>query len=735
MASDMICLHHGMHHMPWCMYIISLASRGSLAACPPCCTQHLRLVRHFCMAWRLALVARPAVAPDAAVPDPEDPRVQRAAHARQARGAQIVARAQQAVSVDPLALQKCVLLIPGAAEVLGVKRPKRGQAPMEAVVQLAMSPRIRGSGPAVECTRSLQNLAVALVGHTALKRQRHGLEQWLSRQAQNPAVDGNVDDVMRGFTCMWDEASQQAKALRADTFSNAPRHVQVMMTLAALYQVNTTASGCDEHWQWQPWMCPPMWLAETKHQFLLLGLLQVLPYKWSDFASMAELCSGSLITIICMCFDFASSNVTGFGRILGSLEAAPASCASMLLHGERCLVHQLHIVKSSCLSLSKGASMLYSVSRILTSNHSASGLADAIKQQVRSRFAVRHSAPPSNDALLEVFRHTCCLDGDDSEGFGSASSRSGMRSDILRMVEKCHFDRETGQWVYYAPPDGNGRLPQVQLEDAINSVVDPLLRVLVKRRWPKAALSRWTGVLSCMKRMLIGIVMGNVLPRSLSGLSADMNLTEKKVQKLLEELADRIRRGEEVNASDQRATSSARVLKVSAYFQNPSISWQLGVIFIVASLIEQLHWKVIGTPAKGLKKLKLSELVDPVSSEIAAVGQKMFHLLSLWTLERGDWALLSWLGARVAPVKKVMVFARSTLVALAAAYFVRTEMRFSTWPYRLQHLLSPNLSVAQKGITIQAFLQADGCCIGPFGRRYRLEFQGIHNNPCPTCVY
>ena len=69
------------------------------------------------------------------------------------------------------------------------------------------------------------------------------------------------------------------------------------------------------------------------------------------------------------------------------------------------------------------------------------------------------------------------------------------------------------------------------------------------------------------------------------------------------------------------------------------------------------------------------------------------------------------------------------------AYFVRTEMRFSTWPYRLQHLLSPNLSVAKKRITIQAFLQADGCCLGPFGRRYRLEFQGIHNNPCPTCVY
>jgi hypothetical protein len=237
-----------------------------------------------------------------------------------------------------------------------------------------------------------------------------------------------------------------------------------------------------------------------------------------------------------------------------------------------------------------------------------------------------------------------------------------------------------------------------------------------------------------MKRMLIGIVMGNVLPRSLSGLSSDMNLTEKHVQKLLEELADRIRRGEEVNASDQRATSSARVLKVSAYFQNPSISWQLGVIFIVASLIEQLHWKVIGTPAKGLKKLKLSGLVDPVSSEIASLGQKMLQLLSLWTLERGDWALLSWLGAREAPAKKVMVFARSTLVALAAAYFVRTEQRFSSWPYQLQHI-SPNLSVAQKEITLQAFLRADGCCLGPFGRRCRLKFQGVHSKPCPTYVY
>ena len=686
-------------------------------------------------AWRLALVdvQPPAADADAAgaAAAPLAVRADQAAHARAARAAQAAERKKRKAPAPTEAqLQVCVALLPGAAQLLGVKLD-RAAVPHEAIVQLAMAARLKGSGPAVEQSRSLQNQAVALVGHTALKKQTKGLQEWLSRMA---ALEP-PGDIMRGFTMMWDEAAQKTRSIRPLTFSNSVRVVQVQVCLAAIYQVE--ASAAVEKWQWQPWLCPPLFLADTRHASLLASFEKVLPFQWWDPASMAAFGEGASCTIFCLAFDMASSNVAAFARVVRSLEVAGPSCTRWLVHGERCLVHQLHIIKSACLSMSQAASMLYSISRILPNDTASTALADAIYCHVRLRLVIKYqAAPPKHqDELLRIMRHILNCDGSesmDNHGEPHRHRCSSWLGDVERMCQKCHWDGATSRWVYFAPPDDSGRFPEVNVEEAVKSVADPLVAALIGRRWPKAALSRWSGVLSCLKRMLAGIVMGNILPDSLASLSSSMKITEAKVKKMLDDIAERIRRGED--ADNHRAQACARVLKVATYFQGSERSWQLGIIFVGATIMEQLHWKIIGTPSKGHQKLCLSNLVDPGSSEVATVAQKLLGLLQRWSLDQGEWHLLHWLGARKAPQGRLMTVARGAVLQLAASYFIRLEMRFSSWPYRLQHLLSPRTAASQKQETIDRFLAASRCCLGPFGRGFRDQFPTSESLRSETCV-
>ena len=163
----------------------------------------------------------------------------------------------------------------------------------------------------------------------------------------------------------------------------------------ALWGVRSDATK-EEKWTWQPWLCAPLFMASTNHTHLLVGLAKVMPWIWHDGSSIRKFCNGSSMTMASLCFDFASSNVRSFAQMLGLLKSI--GCNHFLLHGERCLVHQLHIVKSACLSASKAASMLYSLSQILPKNHSASGLSDCMKDIVKKKLVVRFRHPPPGHA-------------------------------------------------------------------------------------------------------------------------------------------------------------------------------------------------------------------------------------------------------------------------------------------------------------------------------------------------
>ncbi len=256
-------------------------------------------------AWRLALrrddLNRDAA--DAAIVARRD----RAVHAREIKQKNLIKRREEdriARLPSQSSLQSVAISCPAAAPMLGVRvasSRKLFQADLANVVRLAVSPRFRGSGPAVEKGRALQSAAVALVARAALSRQRMGLSRWLDNGGHSapPGVDWDQESC-RGFTVMWDEASQKSRSLKAKA-TNAPRDVQVFVALAAIFSMRSAAGVCDDV-QWQPWLCPAMFLASTKHEYLLESLRKVLPFDYTDRSSLRRFCTGSVFTIVVLGF-------------------------------------------------------------------------------------------------------------------------------------------------------------------------------------------------------------------------------------------------------------------------------------------------------------------------------------------------------------------------------------------------------------------------------------------------
>jgi len=322
--------------------------------------------------------------------------------------------------------------------------------------------------------------------------------------------------------------------MNAKKFSTSQRIVQVMVVLSVLFELRALPAG--DSLQWQPWVCPPLFVEDTKHETLLSGLHRVLPFSFLDPDSVAKMSDGVFLFMFCCCFDFASSNVSAVGKLVALLHGLKESASRFAIHPERCLTHQLHIVKSASMGLANTASMLYCLSAIIRNYRSVQGLADAIRAKVRASFTVRVADKPPHDELLDRIKQILNADGDASLMYcGSHGQRkkASWFTDVEAMVAACHWDSNTKQWVHFVEAAEGQHLLDIDRDAASDVIADHLIKVLIRRRWETAAASRWTGVLSCLKRMLLGVIMGGIPPQSLAGLSSSMHITEGKVAKLL----------------------------------------------------------------------------------------------------------------------------------------------------------------------------------------------------------
>lgn len=668
-------------------------------------------------------------------------RVGNAAIARAKRSAAAVSQQQLKASDD--AVKLTALMVPGAAGVLGVAKgvltKLNHHPPMEAMVRLAISSKVTGSGGDLDRVRRLQHHAYALVGSSALYLQEQGVERWLE-EATGHAEGGK--HFIRGWTLSWDEASQKLRALagRSEKLkevieTRSQSRVDVMATLASVCQMRAEV-GVDGHVKrcldTQPWLCQPLVLERTDAAHLIEGLLRVVPCNLSDKAARKNWCTNALAVIGTFCFDSASSNLLTMRLLIGFLEG---SSLPVLIHGERCSVHQMHIVKASCLVLTKLASMLYCVSKVLKLSRTLSGLRDMIFQVVSRRLVVRYGQQAPDvadlrDAALAIFG----VDGNEDQIYfldrHGNRKMTGYFKDICEMIEKSRFDVASKEWVYYADVRCGVR-PRLSHDEMVHSIAMPICRIFVYRRWPTAALSRWVGVMECLKKACLGMMMMDILPESLAGLSGKLNIDERVIQEAAVENARRLLAGEEMNLN--KAVHDSRVLKVSRYFGNFENKWQIVVILKAACIVDFMHWGLLGRGGRR-PPADLHGLVDINKSLIAeALSACLCHLLE-WRLD-GRWALLKFFGMDAGHMAnpESMRWARRVLLQVGAGIWLRMELRFASWPYRLQWLITDSTSEAEKDEVAQQFIDEPACCLGSFCKALRRVFGSVAELRCEEC--
>ena len=129
------------------------------------------------------------------------------------------------------------------------------------------------------------------------------------------------------------------------------------------------------------------------------------------------------------------------------------------------------------------------------------------------------------------------------------------------------------------------------------------------------------------------------------------------------------------------------------------------MVLTTTSLIDRLHWEIIGT--EGKQKASLIDLIRPHGSPIVNTQAAFVRLLSDWSSQ--GWPLLHWLGFPASSRdKQLMGFARAIVARLSAGVFLCAEMRFACYPYRLLRAEFENPSL------LAGLDRVRPCCLGPF---------------------
>ena len=168
-------------------------------------------------------------------------------------------------------------------------------------------------------------------------------------------------------------------------------------------------------------------------------------------------------------------------------------------------------------------------------------------------------------------------------------------------------------------------------EDLLQRILDRIAKVLVSRSWGTAALNTWNGTISVLKRVVFGCLLNDILPSTVAGLGATMDISEVQVEERLHRMHAAELAGEAKGEGEQYAIAhSRRVLRLGGFFRSPSRSLQCVIVLTGCSVIDRMHWDIIGT--KGRPKASLIDLLRPHSSPIiATLGGFVHHATDIIT--------------------------------------------------------------------------------------------------------
>ena len=633
-----------------------------------------------------------------------------------------VAKQRSEAIVGSIALQ-----FPGVARAFGLKSKAvvMDETRAALVIRVAVVPAFRGEGFA----RIIQARSADLVAHVALKQQQDFLNKifrFRMCDAEPDAIGTLAGARFLVFSWQWDETSQRIKTITKEQLQGErQRHgavaVQVMVQCGMITAFEITADGSGKVVERQPVLARCLRLEEQTSNGMLEGMARECPIKFDNLAQMVALASGCEVAIMAFCCDRASANMSALSWVFHVLQQ-DGFPSNILPFVEPCAAHGVALVKGKPKCTTALVSAASSFSSLMRQWRFTKELRDAMVNLVQIRLKVKTEVRPpadhqhakkvldmlygleSQEYLFKVNRkgeRVRTSFGEDLDAIAAAASFGGGETGDL--VHYCWVEVEEGSEEHRS----GGRCCD-SFGDSVSKVVVPLLNFLVHRPWDRSCASRWTFVMTAFKKLLVGFLVGGLLPAALRQVQATWGSGDH-LETILERLVA-------ADQSDFQSKSKLRLMRTCRALCISSAPSDLVIVITALSQVDPILYDLLGDGRR--ERANLEALLSPSSAILARSQENLLALLDTWHVGSSPWKLFEAMGGAFTD-NRAMSFARQLVLQLHCALHDHFAGRMSHPPYNLFRSLDPELQPEDRRALLQDLFDRRYECLSLFCRRLR----------------
>lgn len=632
------------------------------------------------------------------------------------------------------------VMVPGAAKLLGkthteaIGKKTKSLVPSHLLlaVRALHLPLRSGINMGIKFRR-----LVAAGADLVLRRQSSTLTACLesSRERLDPMHPGHCL-VHVCDTHLWDEVELKFRHTvdgrraekKATTQGTMVQRGSVAITLFDPVTSSTMTSA-------EPWLCKPLLVTGAAAADLLPAILSASPvqFRFDLGAMMTTMQAVGSFTWQPMC-DKASSNLSIlklWGHALETVIEPALGKKAPLYWPDTCGIHLHHRAKLQLRELRRHTMRHFSIANLYRLASVQRSMMESLEQLVARRVR-RVVAPPPDGirlSLRTVLDVLAAWDAPHHQRKGR-QGRSQRLEDLDFLASMVNGDLLEDVWTHWCWDQGSGGACCASAQEAVEKSTRACANAFFAGGDPIPAESRWTHLLSNIKRTLLrSVVFGVGLACFPAEGAAAAHQHTQQQPDIDGEATDNF--FEIVNRTRRQ--------KVAEYYADPTNIHHLCVFAIITDISDSLLMYPlmgdIGRAGDGPSKMDL--LLRKTKSLVGQACQSFHDLLGSWAVgghDRKPWCLLDATRADTAN-EAFMRWARCQILRLSSALFRRYEARLSCWPYRLYTLIDPEEDATNKLQVCQALLTADRGELDTYSRGLRKKFTTIDGLLAEDCLH
>lgn len=494
------------------------------------------------------------------------------------------------------------------------------------------------------------------------------------------------------MAAQWDETSQKLAPLLTAATSSARRsrmqvqaQVMVINGAVSVFTASQAEHGITVSVESSPWRVRPLRLEGTNADFLLEAVLRSLPIDLRTRDALHDLCCNNDWCVFTMVLDRASANFAAC-RWLCGLIAVEFRVKTCLFWMEPCAAHGVSLVKCRAKVMKDLSAALYSMTRWMRIAHNQDMLVNSMKRKLSDLVVVLDRPRPDGDRE-ESLGMVELIYGSMTSSFlwrktATGKEKTQFHQDLEELCNLMNLHGTSTQiFTWNRVAEGSHEhidlgLPvgaKIYADDAVckDKVINAILKLMFGRAWVAATLSRWTNVGTTIRRCLLGVLCGKILPETIEDVKLGMELTD--------DLESALARVVEADRNDYAARNKLRLIRISRVLSGPDLAWHLAVLVVCSAPVDRLLYQILGHDRE---RVSLADLVHPTSSPLVGCQNRLFSLAATFDFrDESPWLLLMKVGADIGR-QAVRRFARRQILQLSAGIMQVFELRMSGDVYR-----------------------------------------------------